>query len=483
MSETIPHWLTKQADLVPNKKAIELYNGKAYTFHELKAASQSFARKLSQLGVKKGTHVGILSNNGIAMITAIHALSYLGAVGVLLNTRLTTNEINYQVTDAEVSILLTADECKQTADPLNVEQVYSFSDVERFTEKEIILASELCLDDTFTIIYTSGTTGFPKGVIHTYGNHWWSAIGSALNLGLNKDDKWLITLPIFHVSGLSALIKNVIYGMPIYVLEKFDVDIVHYILMNKGITIMSVVTMMVQNLLNKLGEDLYPKSLRCLLLGGGPAPKPMLEKAKSKDVPVFQSYGMTETSSQIVTLSPQDALEKIGSAGKPLFPAQLKVNQSDIYTIGEIMVKGPMVTKGYYKNEQANVNSFEEGWLATGDMGYLDHDGYLYVVDRRKDLIISGGENIYPSEVESVLSGMEQVEEVGVTGKDDDVWGQVPVAFIVKYEDVSIDEIVAFAGERLAKYKIPKEIYFVEELPRNASNKLVRSKLLDLRME
>ncbi|WP_068672743.1 o-succinylbenzoate--CoA ligase [Oceanobacillus sp. Castelsardo] len=482
MSEIIPHWLTKQADLAPNQIAIEMEYGETYTFKQLKEASQRFARKLTKLNVGEGTHVGILSGNSIEMIVAIHALSYLGAIGVLLNVRLTRPELEFQLKDANVSILLTSDEYKMSASQIEVSMVKSFTEINVLHEEKIPLKTELDLEEVFTIIYTSGTTGFPKGVLHTYGNHWWSAIGSALNLGLNNEDKWLIPLPIFHVSGLSTSIKSLIYGMPIYVLEKFEVEKVHDAILSKGVTIVSVVTMMVQKLLNKLGEDYYPSTLRCMLLGGGPAPKPLLEKAKEKGIPVFQSYGMTETSSQIVTLSPQDALEKIGSAGKALFPAQLQIDGGNEDSIGEIIVKGPMVTKGYYKNEEANKKSLYNGWLRTGDLGYLDNDGFLYVVDRRKDLIISGGENIYPSEIESVLSGMEQIKEVGVTGLADEIWGQVPIAFIVKQkQDVTASEIFSFLRQRLAKYKIPKEIHFVEELPRNASNKLVRSKLLEWR--
>ncbi|MFC4023685.1 o-succinylbenzoate--CoA ligase [Oceanobacillus longus] len=480
MAEVIPHWLTKQADLSPEAIAMELEDGSTVTFKILKEKSQRFAKQLAQRGVSEGSHVGILSTNQIPMIVAIHALSYLGAVGVLLNTRLTAEELNYQVTDAEVSILITADHLKESCQTLNVNHIQSFSDIEAQPGKEVTLKSELDLGNTFTIIYTSGTTGFPKGVLHTYGNHWWSAIGSALNLGLNKDDKWLIPLPIFHVSGLSTSIKSVIYGMPVYLLEKFDTEAVHQAIINKGITIVSVVTMMVQRLMDRLGDESYPKTLRCMLLGGGPAPKPMLERAKEKKIPVFQSYGMTETASQIVTLGPKDALEKIGSAGKPLFPAQLKIEQTTDELVGEILVKGPMVTNGYFKNEDANSKLFDNGWLATGDVGYLDDEGFLYVVDRRKDLIISGGENIYPSEIESVLSGMEQIREVGVAGKTDNVWGQVPIAYVVKHKEVTVEAIYTYAEKRLAKYKLPKEIHFVEGIPRNASNKLVRSKLIDL---
>ncbi|GMA44334.1 hypothetical protein GCM10025853_17910 [Tetragenococcus halophilus subsp. halophilus DSM 20339] len=335
------------------------------------------------------------------------------------------------------------------------------------------------LNDPFTIIYTSGTTGFPKGVVHTYGNHWWSAIGSALNLGISPQDKWLTVLPLFHVSGLSTLFKSVIYGMPIYLMTSFEPEKVHEALMKNHITMISVVTVMLQRLLEQMATERYPEQLRCVLLGGGPAPKPVLEQARKKEVPVFQSYGLTETSSQIVTLSPQDALRKIGSAGKPLVPAQLKIHDPSTRGVGEIYVKGPMVTKGYFNNPTADQKAFQTDWLKTGDLGYLDEEGFLYVVDRRNDLIISGGENIYPSEIESVVSELTGVQEVGVTNRSDDQWGEVPVAFIVKDTQNVLDEemVQTYLKSRLASYKVPKKIYFVEQLPRNASNKLMRYKL------
>lgn len=474
MAEIIPHWLTKQADLAPGKTAIELPDGTTYTFLQLKEESQAFARKLKGLGIQTDTKVGILSANHADMAIAIHALTYLGAVAVMLNTRLTEKELGYQINDAGAEAVLV-----QKRDRHLDAATHTFSEVRELPESYAELKTEIDLDATFTIIYTSGTTGFPKGVVHTYGNHWWSAVGSMLNLGLNEHDKWLAALPIFHVGGLSILMRSVIYGIPVYLMEKYDKQLFHDALMTKGVTIASVVTVMMRDLLSTLGESRYPDTLRCLLLGGGPAPKSLLEQAKARHVPVFQSYGMTETSSQIVTLSPEDALEKIGSSGKPLFPAQLKINAEED-GVGEILVKGPMVTKGYFNNDEATEKSIKDGWLVTGDLGYTDQDGFLYVVDRRNDLIISGGENIYPTEIESVLSGLDGVREAGVVGKPDDKWGQVPVAFIVtNHTSVSLDEIQKFARKHLAGYKVPKEIYFTENLPRNASNKLVRNKLLE----
>ncbi|AIF43996.1 o-succinylbenzoate--CoA ligase [Virgibacillus sp. SK37] len=478
MEEFIPHWLNKQASLSPSQVAIEELDGSTLTFLQLQEESSTYARKLASWGVTDGSHVGILSTNCTEMVIAIHALSYLGAVVVLLNTRLTTAELNFQLTDAEVAFLLAEQDKMEQAKELQVDNYRTFSDLTSLSEKNIALFKEIKLSKAFTIIYTSGTTGHPKGVVHTYGNHWWSAIGSALNLGINPTDKWLAALPIFHVSGLSILIRSVVYGMPIFLLNKFDAVVVHEAIMKKNVTMVSVVTIMLQELLNLLQEDTYPESFRCMLLGGGPAPEPLLQKAKERQIPVFQSFGMTETASQIVTLSAKDALQKVGSAGKPLLPAQLKINNPNEQNIGEIFVKGPMVTKGYFKNKYATEKAFVDGWLATGDLGYLDSEGFLYVVDRRTDLIISGGENIYPSELESILSGMEQIREIAVIGKKDVTWGEVPVAFIVTEDEMlSAEEVLAYAQNHLAKYKWPREVIFVRDLPRNASNKIVRKDL------
>src|SRR5699024_8337606 len=191
--------------------------------------------------------------------------------------------------------------------------------------------------------------------------------------------------------------------------------------------------------------------------------------------------GLTETSSQIATLGHEDALKKLGSSGKALFPGQLIIHQANEEGIGEIFVKGPMVTKGYYGNEKANQNSFQNGYLATGDLGYLDEEGFLYVVDRRKDLIISGGENIYPTEIESILSGHEDIREIAVLGMEDDYWGEVPVAFVVKRDPKLTErEVIHFAKKYLANYKVPKRVFFQRELPRTASNKLMKNSLRKL---
>lgn len=480
MDSVIPHWLTKQAYLVPERTALELESGEVISFFELKEESETFAKKLQTLGIKKGDHVGILSTNNPSFIIGIHALSYIGAVAVLLNTRLTKDEIAYQLSDSDTSFILTCDSLERFARGLpRAIKTRTFSEINTLHAGDYVIRDEIKLDEAFTIIYTSGTTGFPKGVVHTYGNQWWSAVGSALNLGMLDSDKWLATLPFFHVGGLSIFIRSVIYGIPVYMVEKFSAEAVHHAIMKKGVTIASVVPVMLKRLIEHLDEGSYPAGFRCMLLGGSAAPPMLLEQAKSRCVPVFQSYGMTETSSQIVTLSPSEALDKVGSSGKSLLPAQVRIHNKGNDGIGEVHVKGPMVTKGYYNNESETKKTFSNGWLSTGDLGYMDKDGFIYIVDRRKDLIVSGGENVYPREVEEALLSIDGIDEAGVIGIDDKEWGKVPVACIVgNGTALTREQILASLKKSLAGFKIPKKFFFMDDLPKNASQKLLRSELL-----
>ncbi|WP_028783544.1 o-succinylbenzoate--CoA ligase [Thalassobacillus devorans] len=490
MERTLPHWLQKQAELRPNEQAIETDGGSSLSFLELHEQSKQYAACFEEQGIKIGDHVAVLSSNRLEMVIALHGLSYLGAVAVLLNTRLTDEELAFQIKDAEVSCLITEDnfyvkgEAAIQKAGLAYCPIVQYHLINSHKSSPDAIRKEIILDEVFTIIYTSGTTGSPKGVQLTYGNHWTSAISSALNLGLSQTDKWLICLPMFHVGGFSALIKNVVYGMPVFLMERFDEHIVNHAIKKSGVTIVSVVSVMLQRLIEDLRDERLPEHFRCMLLGGGPAPKPLLERAKDRAIPVFQTYGMTETASQIVTLSPKDALRKLGSAGKSLSTAWLEID-APRGEIGEIKVKGPMVTKGYYKREEATAEALSDGWLATGDLGYQDEEGFLYVVDRRKDLIISGGENIYPAEIESVLSGMEGIVEAGVTGIEDSRWGQVPAAFVVTEQEILLNErdVLCYCRDLLAGYKCPKEVHFVEKLPRNASNKLLRRELSAFRKD
>jgi len=487
METNIPNFLKQRAFLTPNRNAL-VYENKAWSFIELFEEAKIYAQKISSLGIKEEDTVALLVKNRPQTVFIIHALQQLRVKTVFLNHRLTPSELIFQLKDSQAKLLVSDDDFINIQNDIHLLydslQLTTIQELKHLPKKEMEVVNEYILSDICSVMYTSGTTGNPKGVLQTFGNHWWSAIGSALNLGIKEDDAWLCTVPIFHISGLSILMRSVIYGIPVYLMEQFDEVRVNRLLQTGNITIMSVVGTMLQRMVTSLNGQGYHEKFRCMLLGGGPAPRPLLEACAEKGIPVFQSYGMTETSSQIVTLAPEDSIRKLGSAGKPLFPAQLKIILEGKENIpnepGEIFVKGPNVTIGYLNRPEANQNSFEDGWLKTGDIGYVDEEGYLFVMDRRSDLIISGGENIYPAEIEEVLLAHPNVREAGVTGIADEIWGQVPIGFVVLNHPVSEDELLSFCNQKLAKYKIPKKIFKAEALPRNASNKLLRRKLKEI---
>jgi len=479
----MPNWLKQRAFLTPERTAIR-DGERTKTFAELHEAAASWARRLAGAGVKEGDIVAVLMKNSVEMIEIVHALFFLGARALLQNVRLTSYELAWQLEDSGARFVIADDDFAGRFGGDG--RVIAVSALAAFAEEDAPLKETHHLDETATIMYTSGTTGTPKGVLQTYGNHWWSAVGSALNLGLHEHDCWLAAVPLFHISGWSIAMRSVIYGMPMQLQTSFDAKAANALIMDGKVTVMSVVAAMLQRMVAELGTVRYPDTFRCMLLGGGPAPQPLLEACKEKGIPVYQTYGMTETASQIVTLAPEYSLTKLGSAGKPLFPAELRIvrdgKTAAPYEAGEIAVKGPNVTKGYLHRPEATEQAIRDGWFYTGDIGYVDEEGFLYVLDRRSDLIISGGENVYPAEIEAALLAHPDVEEAGVTGMEDETWGQVPCAFVKLKQGAAADEdkLKAFCRSRLAKYKVPARIYFVPALPRNAAQKLLRRELKTL---
>jgi O-succinylbenzoic acid--CoA ligase len=342
----------------------------------------------------------------------------------------------------------------------------------------------------FTILYTSGTSGRPRGAMLTVANHWWSAVGSALNLGTREDDRWLACLPLFHVGGLSILLRAAMYGITAVVHDGFDEIAVNHAIDEEGITIVSVVASMLQRMLDARADEAFPPSLRCVLLGGGPAPRALLERCAAAGIPVVQTYGLTETASQVATLSPEDALERLGAAGRALYHNEIRIVAKDGHDVapgaeGEIVVRGPVVMAGYLGDPEATARAIVDGWLHTGDIGRIDADGYLYVLDRRDDLIITGGENVYPAEVEAALLAHPRVAEAGVVGLPDPEWGHRVVAIVRLTSDADAEPAVEALREHcrslLGAYKVPREITIVTEpLPRTASGKLRRALLREL---
>jgi O-succinylbenzoic acid--CoA ligase len=500
----LPNWLARCAENFPRNQAIHC-GEISWSFAELDHQVTRLARQLATAGVCKGSCVALLATNGLPYVVTIHALTRLGAILVPLNTRLTSAELCWQICDAHASHLLvdTVHEKKSIdivqAIPELIQETLQVSSesndiiLKGFDED---LTTPLCtlidLSAIQAIMYTSGTTGNPKGVIITYGMQWWNAIGSALNLGHHNDDCWLACLPLFHIGGLSILFRSVIYGISVILHERFEPAAVNRAICEDHVTIISVVTVMLQRMLTERDVNgsyqRYPSTLRCILLGGGPVPHTLLEDCIAYAIPVVQTYGLTEACSQAVTLSPADALRKLGSAGRPLPQVQIHIINEGLPAAsgesGTIYLKGPSITPGYANHPEDTAKAINNGWLCTGDIGYLDEEGYLYVLDRRSDLIISGGENVYPAEIESILLSHPDVAEAGVCGQPDAQWGQVPIAFVCLHavHNVDPEALLAYVAQRLAHYKIPRAIYLVDHLPRNSSGKLLRRELPSLQV-
>jgi len=483
MSGTMPattDWLRKRASLTPAATAIVLADAHV-TWAELDVRADEAAVALAARGVCEGDRVALLLPNGLHFAVMAHAVPRAGAVLAPLNTRLSPEELSWQLNDCRARLALYDDTTAQLATAAAAAHgiaLVEAGEVRAGGGRFSVRAGD-DLNRTHSIIYTSGTAGRPKGAMLTFGNHLWSAVGSALNLGLRADDRLLACLPMFHVGGLAVLLRSAIYGNAAIVHESFDPRRANAAIDN-GATIVSVVANMLARMLEARGDVPYPSTLRAVLLGGGPAPRTLLEACAARRVPVVQTYGLTEAASQVATLAPADALRKLGSAGQPLFPSEIRIDADGRDAArgeaGEILVRGATVSPGYWQRPDETAEVFRGGWLRTGDVGYLDEEGYLYVLDRRDDLIVSGGENVYPAEVEAVLLAHPGVAEAGVYGIDDERWGRVPAAKVVPRPGAAVtaSELVAFCRERLATYKAPANIQFVEALPRTAAGKLQR---------
>ncbi|WP_304459378.1 o-succinylbenzoate--CoA ligase [Alicyclobacillus sendaiensis] len=482
----LPDWLGSHKDSKHTAIECEDIEWSYSTLFEKATSLAGFLK--TRYGLNPGDRVSLISKDGIVSTLMIHALIQLEVVLVPINTRLSPSEMIWQIRNTGTKLLVYDSDQEEKVREIQALMTDSdrfnswlfCSEYEGFSR---IQRKNIELNAVQSIIHTSGTTGVPKGAQITFGNHWWSATGVAFRLGIHKEDRWLVPVPLFHVAGQNVIIRSVIYGTTAIIQSSFDPERVNRMIDEKHITIVSVVPTMLKRMLDHRGNKPYPKELRCVLLGGGPASKALLEQAEALRLPVCLSYGLTESNSQIATLEPQDRLRKFGSVGNPMATTEIRIvsNNEDVPpgTVGEIVLRGPSIISGYFNNDEANKKSFRDGWFYTGDLGYLDEDGYLYVKDRRSDLIISGGENIYPAEVEAVIMEYEGVAEVGVVGMPDDEYGQVPVAVIVMNPGFSLhkDDFLEFCRKRLAKYKIPQKIYLAESLPHNASGKLVRRQL------
>ena len=440
----VDDWLARAAEALPERPALITVD-RGLSFAELEQEARAMARRVAGQGVGRGDRVAVMLDPTAEYVVLLHALTKLGAVAVPLDPA---------APSVETDRLLEA-----VAPRLIVRSVAGL--LEAPEAAEAAMEDVFDTDSVHCVIHTSGTAGRPSAVELTYGNHLWSAIGAGVRIGVAPTDRWLCCMPLHHIGGLSIVLRSALYRIPI-VLAPFDPAGVAARIERDSVSIVSLVPTMLSRLLDA-GASL--DRLRCAVIGGGPAPGSLIQRALDAGVPVAPTYGLTEAASQVATMPPSEVRERPDSAGPPILNTEVRIDDE-----GRICVRGPTVAPGL---------AGEDGWLVTGDLGRVDEDGYLYVLGRADDLIVTGGENVSPGEVEQVLLAHPAVADAGVHGRDDPEWQQAVVAQVVlaASNGVSEEDLRAFCRDRLAAHKVPKAITFVSELPRNAQGKLERNKL------
>jgi fatty-acyl-CoA synthase len=496
-------WLTRRLEKSGPKTAV-VYGERALTYAELHDRTHRLAGALSAHGVRPGDRVAVLGENSPEFLQVLFAAGALGAVLVPLNTRLAAPEIRYQLEDAGVSVLIHDAALTGLAEPAarglprltrwvvavetageetagEVPTLASVADAAQPWTQDVPVA----LDDLALILYTSGTTGRPKGACLTHGNFTWNCFNVLVDYDLASTDVSLMISPMFHVASLGmGVLPALLKGATLVLESKFEPGRVLQLVEQHRVTSLSGVPTTFQLLCEHPAWDSADlSSLTKLSCGGSAVPLRVLEAYESRGLAFTMNYGMTETAPGATHLPAAKSREKAGSSGLPHFftdvriadPAGAPVGQGEQ---GEILVSGPNVITEYWNRPDA-AGSFEGEWFHSGDMGYLDEDGYLFVSDRIKDMIISGGENIYPAEVEAAILELPAVAAVAVIGVADEKWGEVPHAVVVPREghELTAEQVQEHLAGRLARYKIPKTLSLVAEMPRTASGKIRKNVL------
>ncbi|MGD9662089.1 MAG: long-chain fatty acid--CoA ligase [Porticoccaceae bacterium] len=496
-------WLARRAEFSGNAPALT-FGDRRWTYAQLVNDADRLAAVFSEKGVKQGDRIAFLGFHCPEVLLSLFACSKLGAIFVPLNFRLSAAELKPIIADCGAHTLVVDSQHTEILAAMVGDldcQCYLQTDVAEGQAGAWPLLTTLLntvsgtapsvavnSDDIAAIVYTSGTTGIPKGVMLSHGNLWANNLNWNLAAGISSEDVILVTAPPFHVSGLFVLLTSVLLmGGHVVLHRGFDTDNAIAAIENHGITI----TFMVPSMILMLSQhEHFPRanlsSLRLFVVGGAPTPEPVLRLCNDRGIPVSHCYGMSECSSATTFLDPKLATEKLNSVGLAMLLSQIKIvddqgrNITEPDVKGEICVRGGNVTSGYWSRAQATEELFlDGGWCRSGDIGYLDSEGYLYLSDRIKDMIISGGENIYPAEVESVLMAHPAIANVAVVGRPDDHWGERAVAVIIlkPAKSLTLEQMTEFCHNRLARYKVPKELHIVAEFPLNGAGKVLKKQI------
>ncbi len=495
-------WIDHHARNRPAHEAIrDLATGRSFTYADLDRRIDAMAAHLRSLGIGRGDRIGVLAHNGVEYFDVQFACARTGAICVLLNWRLTVNELDYILNDSSPRLLVHDVEFAESAAELqrrcDIDHLLEIAGGAEDSAYEQALAAHdgspvdraaLTHDDVVTIMYTSGTTGLPKGAMITHGMNFWNAVNLGIPAGIGIDTVHLNVLPLFHTGGLNCYSNPVLHaGGTVVILKAFEPAEALGVIGDpeQGITHFFAVPAPYQFMMQHPDfADTDLSRLRIAGVGGAPCALTIMEAWTERGVDLAQGFGMTETSPACIFLDPSDALRKIGSTGKALMHTEFRIvndagDDCAPDEVGELWVAGPNITPGYWNKPEATAGAFDGRWLKTGDAARMDDEGFVYIVDRWKDMYISGGENVYPAEVENVLYQLPQVAEAAIIGVPHERWGEVGLAVIALKPGETLDRatVVEHCVERLAKFKVPNDIAIVEALPRNATGKVLKREL------
>lgn len=497
-NEGLGTWISRRR--VKSAGDIALVHGdRMLRYEELADRIDRFASALAERGVAKGDRVAYLGDNHPDFLTTLFACGTIGAVFVPLNTRLAPPELEYMIDDAGARVLVLHEEVRRLAraaawssvverrivvdGPAEAPAVEALDDV-LATASAAPAAAAVSLDDPAMILYTSGTTGRPKGAVLTHGNLTWNALNVLVDYDVVSDERALMIAPMFHVASLGmGVLPTLLKGGTIVLQDKVQPGAVLAAIETHRITSLSGVPTTFQMLAECPAwptTDL--SSVRKLTCGGSSVPLRVVEAYEERGLHFSSGYGMTETSPGATALPYRKAREHIGSSGLAHFFTDVRVVDAEGRPVapgeaGEVEISGPNVMGEYWRRPDATRDSHRGEWFRSGDIGRLDDEGYLTISDRLKDLIISGGENVYPAEIEQLIMELAEIDAVAVIGVPDERWGEVPLAVAVARSEITADEVLEHLDGRLAKYKIPRGVVFVDELPRTASGKVRKSDL------
>ncbi|MGP4025544.1 acyl-CoA synthetase [Actinomadura sp. 3N407] len=489
-------WPARRARSRPHRTALISAHG-TVTYAALFARVTRLAHALRRLGVRRGDRVAYLGPNAPSLVETMFAAHTLGAVFAPLNTRLAAPEVGYQLDDCGASVLVYAAGSAGVVEDLTTapelvaagggaDDVHDYEDMLR-AASTVPIDEPVSHDDDAFILYTSGTTGRPKGATLTHGNVIWNCLNTLVETDLAGDEVALISAPLFHVAALNmSLLPTLLKGGGAVLMAAWNPETCLDLVERHRVTWMfGVPTMFADLTRSPRWETADLSSVRFLMTGGAPAPVSLIHTYQDRGLRFLQGFGVTEAAPGALLLDAEMSTVKVGSAGVAHFFNDVRVvrpdsTDTDVDEPGEILIQGPTVMRGYWRRPDATAEVLSaDGWLRTGDVGRVDEDGYVYVIDRLKDMYISGGENVYPAEVEARLLEHHAVAECAVIGVPDEKWGEVGRAFVRTRPGMSADEdeLIAFLGGRLARYKIPKSVRLVDDLPRTGSGKIHKASL------